>query len=125
MCLISKDLLKISDKPIKIYKIVLQRYDGLYAPFQKDKYVNFPVIESKYKPDPFQTREQYQYRFGFIHAFLDKEYALHEKDLLTLLPGSKIFYIYEGVIPENTEYAVDVDGKTICARKIILIDRIV
>ena len=45
MCLISYESPKISDKQIKVYKIVERKWDGLHAPFQVYKYTNFPSIK--------------------------------------------------------------------------------
>ena len=121
MCLISHSPPKISDKPIKVYKIVERKWDGLHAPFQKYyKYVKFPIIESNSTCPPFQNREQYQYGYGFIHAFTTEESVKHEIKLLHSCPGSRMFEIYEGYIPENTEYSYSQSGYEICARKIIL-----
>lgn len=120
MCLISCELPKISNKPIKVYKIVERKWDGLYAPFQSYKYVNFPVINSNSTCPPFQNREQYQYGYGFIHAFTTEESVKHEIKLLRSCPGSRMFEVYEGYIPENTEYSYSQSGCEICSRKIIL-----
>ena len=126
MCLISYELSKISDKQIKVYKIVERKADGLYAPFQRGKYVDFPIMDlvSKFPPIPVREcqdkRIEYNYGLGFIHAFVTKECAMQERERLHSLPGSRMFEVYEGYIPENIEYAISTDEKTICARKIIL-----
>lgn len=120
MCLISKNKPQRTTEPIQVYKIVENSMGILCAPFQTYRYFDFPRISNNCPVTPFERFGQFEYGFGYIHAFLSKEAALEELNLLKLRPGSKVYQLYSGKIPVNTEYAISTDGLTVCSRIIIL-----
>ena len=141
MCLIDNRKFRISLREKVCYKILVYRGEVkngtmFETPVQetsvlleKDK-TNVLVAEDKHSPVKNQFGE-YEYYRGFIHAFTDsskaESIAYHNNLYLARNNKCRTFHIYrvfECIIPRFTRYGYDAETKNICARKMIVKQRI-
>ena len=114
------------DKEGTMYETPIKKTPVL---LEKDK-TNVIVAKGKYSPERNSFGE-YEYGKGFIHAFVDSTeaecMAYHNNLSLAKTNKCRTFHVYrvfECIIPRFTRYGYDKYGHTICARKMIIKERI-
>lgn len=126
MCLISKtNIPKIAEEDIICYKILEYTQLEYTTPFMylpiRDSIVEAIGDEDIYKKSAWFRPSKYSIGRGFIHAYTTYETAMK------IIPEIECQFftecqleVFKAVIPKGTKYFVSINGKEICAKKMVL-----
>lgn len=124
MCLIDKKKFRFTIFPKICYKTFIFNCNThqLENFFMHDN-VTSRILTPDSNDEPEFESGAYKYTKGFIHAFSLQPFKTTAY-YPTLPMNDHIFYTFKCIIPSFTRYAIDIFGKSICARRMIIIDKL-
>lgn len=124
MCLIDKKRFRFTIFSKICYKTFIFNSNTreLRNMHMQDIRVESRILTPNSNDEPEFESGAYKYTKGFIHAFYLQPFKTAA--YLTLPTSDYIFYTFKCIIPPFTRYAVDIFGKSICARRMIIIDKL-